>query len=172
MGELIEWQTLRGNKLKSAGVTDRELASLYDLYMQARNKGCETTQDDFERRIAYSTVLIGADMEQMTTLGVYDYQPYSKHSYVELDTLAVHERYRGQGFGSFALHQVIQEARSLECDYVRLSARSSAVSFYQAHGFGFEYSIETNSRYVPMRLNLAYASLPEETTLRTPVKSV
>lgn len=172
MTELIDWKTYSGSGLHKVGFDDRQLDTLHGLFKETRVNGDRIDQADFLKSVRYNSVLVGSDPGGITALGVYNYQPYSRDSYVYVEALAVDEEYRRRGVGSLAISSIIQEAIELECTDVRLSSRKTAVDFYRAHGFSYDYSIDTNSPYVPMRLYLSHVNTSEETTLRSLIKSV
>lgn len=172
MGERIHWRAYDGTYLESGGLDDIQLANLHKLHGEAFRDGRNISYSRFLKYAEGNTVLIGIDMGEIAAMSSYGYQLFPSESYMSVNTMAVDERYRRQGIGSFMLSGVVSEAIDLGCDNVRLLARKSVLPFYMEHGFERNNGLETNLGYVPMHLRLADATLPEETTLRTPAKSV
>lgn len=172
MTEVIDWQTYNGSRLADAGFNQHEFDALHELFKETRVNSEGIDRVGFLGGVRYNSVLVGSNTSGITALGVYNYQPFTKNSFMYVEALAVDEQYRRRGIGSLVLTNVIREAMDLECATVRLSSRKGVVQFYKAHGFSYDYSTDTKSPYVPMRLDLSRVNLPKETTLRTLAKSV
>lgn len=172
MSEVIDWKTYNGNHLRKVGFDDCDFDALHELFKETRVNSEDIDRTGFLASVRYNSVLVGSNHSGITAISVYNYQPYSRGGLIYVEALAVDEEYRRRGVGSQALTSIIHEALALDCQYVRLMSRKSAVDFYRAHGFSYEYSEDTKSSYAPMRLDLSHVDLSKETTLRTFAKSV
>lgn len=70
---------------------------------------------------------------------------------IHLELFHIHEKYRGKGYGSIALKQLLDICKSLGIKYMHGDCKNSLINFYKKFGADFKPREEDDKTYLNNR---------------------
>lgn len=133
-------------RIKDESVSWEDLVNLlHEAFQERLDQGLHftcsyVTAEDLRQQLAKSTILIAVDNDSSVLVGMaaMDFKLNKKGAWAYVSNLAVKPQYKRRGIMAKLLHELVELAKSNQCEYIAsdtaVGAKSS-VKWHKKHGF-------------------------------------